>query len=275
MLKARQNSLLEDFGVGVVTKANEKYSPIIEVFVQSQTNTIGGDVSKVKVNLKGNNQVIKGKATTEVMWIGIDEPNRLTAPSMTVGEIVRLQRYKGTDTIIWTPTVTDLSLRKQEAVIYAWSCSPKDKVEDMSKENAIYLEIDNMKKFIELSIPANDGEPASYNFKIDRVKGIIDFKDNLENNIILNSPEGKLTTTIKHEVTINTEKTIVNATESATVNTKVSTVVATNYAKIDSPNTEVTGNLKIDRNIHIGGSLQCDGSGNYNGSLHASTTPFS
>jgi len=275
MVKSKTEALLEDYGIGIVTKANEKYSPIIEVFVQTQTPTIGGDISKVKINLKGSKEHVEGKATTEVIWIGMDQPNRLTAPSMIEGEVVRLQRYKGTDIIIWTPMVTDLSLRKTEAVIYAWSCSPKNKVEDMDKSNAIFLEIDNDKKFIELSIPNNDGEPAAYNIKLDRVKGIFSIKDSLDNDITLNSPEGKLVTSIKHEVTINTERTIINATEAATINTKFSTVNATQYAKINSPNSEITGNLKVGKNIKISGSLSCSGSGHFDGPLSASTTPNS
>ena len=213
-------NLLEDYGIGTVVESNEKYSPIIEVFLQSQLPTISGDVKAKRVKLISGNEKHSAKATTEVMWNSIGHVNRLTAPSMFPGEQVRLQRYVGTDIVVWEPLVNNGALRKQECAIFSFSNVPVKEEGLVTDETAVVLEIDTLEKFVEITTPNNDGEPARYAIKLDYDKGVVTLQDDLDNIIELDSPAGKLTASITEEVIVNTKITTVNSENSVVVNTK-------------------------------------------------------
>lgn len=71
-------------------------------------------------------------------------------------------------------------------------------------------------------------------------------------------PSGKIKMVSPIMIETNSPDVVVNATNSATVNTEVATITASDNVTIDSPQTTITGELRVDQGISVGDDVQTD-----------------
>lgn len=243
-------------------------------------------------------------------WKPMGSTNRMTAPDLYVNETVNIYQYgDNTEEYYWDKESREHGLRGREDVVYAWS--NKDGGDPDTKptmDESYTFRVNTHDKYIELRTTANDGEATTYEIKIDTKGGIITISDGLENNITLNSVDGKLTANINEDVEINTKRVVINAEETYTINTKnyylnastqsdTVTPLATYsedvhihhnlevdndgviHGKLDVDNkTHLHNELEVDSNTHVHGNLTVDGSfdggagGGGAGTFHGSLT---
>lgn len=187
-------------------------------------------------------------------WKPIGSTNRMTAPDLYVNETVNIYQYgDNTEEYYWDKESREHGLRGREDVVYAWSNRDGgDPDTKPSMEESYTFRVNTHDKYIELRTTANDGEATSYDIKIDTKAGIITITDGLENNITLNSVDGKLTANINEDVEINTKRVVINAEETYTINTK------NYYLNADTQSDTVTPLATYSEDVHIHHNLEVD-----------------
>ena len=223
-------SKLSMYSLAYVAEDIVEDSPFIKAIpieiLTDLTGIVGADMKHhaKTADIDGNkiHTVVNKTHTITAKWINFNEPNRLTAPTVHMGETIMLWKYVG-DRYFWTTFYNELDLRKREKATYVYS--NKDDIKDASKLKQIYYwTVDTINKFVRLHTDDHDNEATTYDFELNTKDGIFILVDGLGNEIKLASIDGLLTITTNTSVVINTKHAVVNASADATINTPSLTV---------------------------------------------------
>ena len=134
---------------------------------------------------------IKGSAILTAKWIPFGNANRDTAPDVCKSETVLIFRYADTQKYYWDTIFREPMLRRKEHVRYSFSNKP-DGIDPYDGSSSYWVEYSTVGQYIHLHTSDNDGEPCTYDVKIDAKAGNLSIQDNLGNSLQLNSAAGHL-----------------------------------------------------------------------------------
>lgn len=297
------------YSLGIVVFDKEEGSDIIEVCPIEEFPLELGDLGEKRTRtakVTGTNNVsktneIEGRTTIRAKWVPLSNPNRDNSPDVYRSETVKLYKYADTQDYYWTTIFREPSLRGRERVRI--SLSNQDPGTPYNDDTSYWVEFDTRHKSVQIHTSSNDGEPTAYDIKIDTKEGIVHLKDELSNEIMLQSVSGFLRFDIRERTEFNTPNFVINsetyelnAKSRATVNTPDHTMNAdesTINGKEHTVNGEqctmntllkgtegfdlkggtgsstakMVGNLEVDGSIHATGSITDEG-GNTNHHSH-------
>ncbi len=200
------------FGLFKVVEDKAEDSFDIKVSPVSYIPDLKGDLNKNKEQVVGivdmENQHSSTSTTKSnfitATWLPEGEQNRISAPDVVVGDVVEIYSVRGTDEYYWKVFSHNTSLRKREKVLI-W-LSNKGAAKSGSEADAYYLLWDTRNKIVHFHTSDNDGEACTYDLLFNTLNGLFSLKDNLKNEIKLDSVKGKLDSTILNEYNVYTKK---------------------------------------------------------------------
>lgn len=132
----------------------------------------------------GTAQLQRGITAT---WLPLGS-NRFTAPTLHIGERVRIYKESDTGLYRWTPIGLDESLRRKESIIYGVSACQGDKsVKGRDRDNMYWFEMSSHSQKIALVTNKNLGEATTYQFYFDLKAGKVVLLDDIGNEILIDS----------------------------------------------------------------------------------------
>ena len=226
------------FGLGYVVNDKVEDSYEIEVYPIEVIPTADGDLSKTESNSvtiqdsEGNNVAAKydKSSTIPCTWYPNGEQNRITAPDVCKGDIVEIYTFGETEEYFWCVYSHNQALRKREKVLYFFS--NKAGVGGDSSQG-YFLLVDTINKTVHFHTANNDGEACGYDLLFNTKEGQLSISDTLNNSIILESVDSKLTVTTNEKIIINTKEATVNA-KKVDINASDSCNINTNSMNIKS-----------------------------------------
>jgi len=264
---AADDSGLKLFSLGIVLQAKVRGDDYISVMAIEKNpmskGTLSGDSKTNKAALANQHGVkktstIKGGVEMLAKWCGGDDANRQTPPDVQPGETVKIYSFADTNDYYWTCLFREPSLRRLETVRHSFSNLPGGSAA-FGDDTSYWIEYSTHDKHVKLHTSSNDGEPTSYDIKIDGKLGEISIQDELGNSILLNSPTGTLTATVTEVIEVNTKKFTLNATESAEINTAKFTLNAPN-SEINGDKHTVNAALVLTKGMSVAGTSSGDSS---------------
>jgi phage baseplate assembly protein gpV len=284
-------SRLKFYSYATVAANKELSSDLIEAIPHEQSSYLDGELTDDITEKEGSgtdkdeasfDAKVKTTASIKAKWLSFTDTNRMTSPDVRRGEEVVIWRFADTDQYWWTTLHQDKTLRRLETVIYGFSNNSKENIEN-AHDSMYWLEISTHRKVVRFHTSKNDGEPFTYDIQLDTKKGNLTIEDDDGNYIFLDSKERHIKLRNKDnsyvemnkkiinihavdEINLTTKKYSLKASDSITEETKTykskssTWLHKTGKATVDSPNTDITGNLKIGRNLHVGGNQTTRGS---------------
>jgi len=220
-------SKLHRYSFGVVVEDNVDNEFKIKVYPVEKLYSIGGDLSKEDKWIQKKIKERKVKKTEEfdplyiksleditinrtrylyANWI--KDNNQITPPNVCKGEYITLYRYSNRDEYYWSVELTDLTLRKEEHVVYTFSDkSTLDKSEDPI-EDRYTVTFSPKNKEVKIHTTDKYGEYTKYDITIKTDDGYIEILDGKKNSIKLDSTKDMLHThmegtTAKYDITVH------------------------------------------------------------------------
>lgn len=282
---------LRVFGVGIVAANKKLDSHKIEVTPIEENPVIDGEITDNTVVEKVSSKDYIGSSisaevnisnTLEATWMPIGSPNRFTAPDVRRGEYVIIYQYGDADKYYWVTFKDDLSLRKLETVIYAFSGTTKE-ADKVTPETHYFLEVSTHKKHVHFHTSKANNEPFAYDIQINTEKGFILIQDDIGNFFSIDSKERQIELKNTDSTHLDMNKvdftlkvpnnTLIETGSNTTIKTGSNTKIETggNTSVNTSGNTDITsggtttimsgGSIAI---MSLGGNTTMEGSGNMN-----------
>ena len=285
-------SKLHRYSFGIVIEDNVNNESKIKIFPVEKLFSLGGDLTKedkwsikkikervIEPTDEYKPKYVPSKEDLELMrtryiyanWIASN--NQITPPNVCKGEYVTIYRYSNRDEYYWSTELTDLTLRKEEHVVYTFSDKPNlDKSEDPI-EDRYTITVSPKNKTISLHTTDKYGEYTKYDLIFKTDEGYIELKDGKNNSIKLDSTQDMLTihiegTGAKYDATIHGDESYAEIKDdsgnSLSLNSKFNSLTATTQTSfnVNSP----TINLQCDllnvtsaATMFHGGSITHDG----------------
>lgn len=255
-------------GMGQVVKDKLEDGYSIEVTMVESMPTLEGDYNEKEkkslnnVNMSGKTtslQVEKGKSVT-AKWLNLYNSNRITAPDVTIGEMVHLFQYAGNDEYYWASISTNI--RKREKVIYGFSNKDDAKPNQPSGEEQYYMLVDTRNKEVVFHTANNDGEASWYDLIFNTADGIVTLVDQQGNYTELKSVDGILNIRINNDIVINHDRDL-----TITTGQNYTHKIGSNRtAEIGAEDKETiggnqTGNVSGNKTTQVGGAYNLSASG--------------
>ncbi len=187
---------------------------------------------------------IKSTNYLKAKWISLGQSNRLTPPDVVANETVIILKYENVDEYYWTTIYREVSLRRQENVLYGFS-NLKSGISEFDKSTSYWLQVDTKHKKVQFHTAMNDGELTEYDIVIDTKAGTLEVKDKHSNSILIDSKQDTITVNSVKDINMKAKKTI----------------------NIEAPNINLKGALSQEGNITMKGNMNTSGSINASGSI--------
>lgn len=216
-----EGSKFHFFSFGKVAANKQRNSMKVEVFPQEKFTMSAGEVTDnvEKIDVAGvdaDGRDYKGQIETKTsitcVWLPIGEPHRVMPPDVRRDETVMIYRFADSNYYFWS-SINNETLRRLETVTWWFSGIPNnDGGPELKRtaDNGYLIEISSHDKHIIVSTSKINGEACRYELQFDLANGIFSLKDDLGNEIELNSPAGILESTIENQIIKNTKQYIVN-----------------------------------------------------------------
>ena len=206
----RRSSALEFYSLGAVTETKVFSKDTIKVTPFEDFVFEDGYLAEIKrkhnVTIPDNMGRIKktdveGSVVIEAKWIPFGHSNRISAPDVVKNETVIIFRYGSNDTYYWTTIFREPLLRRLEKALYAWS-NLRDGIgkKAFDRLTSYWAEVSTLDKWVWLKTNKNDGEPFTYDVKIDTKNGNVKLWDSAGEYIEFNSATGTLTAKMNRKI---------------------------------------------------------------------------
>lgn len=221
------------YSLGIVLETKSNSSWIVKLYPVEVIPFRDGDLNET-IDVVATVTDISGKTVSAnvveenaiyARWLPMENSNRITPPDVVANETILVYKYSDTDEFFWSTMFYEHKLRRLETVTHLYSNEPTFGKE-AGEDNSYWITYDTVNKLIHLHTSDNDGEPVTYDITINAGEGHISILDSKNNTIILNSVD-----------------------DIATVKTNVEVV-------IDTPDTTVTGNVHVHKNVVIDGTTE-------------------
>lgn len=232
---------LNYIGLGYVVEDKVEDSNDIKIYPIELIPTATGnlnideDITTELKNILGEDiSVVANKRNyITASWLNEGNNNRITAPDVCKGEIVKLfNMYEGDDHQ-WSTLFTKPMLRKREKlIIYISNKASIEDEEDLSK--GYFLLIDSINKKTIYHMSDNDGEFTSYDVSIDGKVGSFMVKDGRDNKIEIASHQDSLNVKMGKNVNITCGgDAVINTTGNTNIKADGDVVVKASKIKLN------------------------------------------
>ena len=264
-------SKLKIYSLGIVAKNKPLDSKVIEVSPIEDLPMVDGEITDtgVEQTSKGtdkNGGAYESKAdsssTIEATWMPVGSPNRFTAPDVRRGEYVMIYQFGDADKYYWVTMKDDLTLRKLETVIYAYSGTQNEN-DGVAPETHYFLEISTHKKLVHFHTSKANGEPFVYDVQICTKDGYIIIQDDIGNFFTIDSKERRieLMNTDGTHQDMDKKNYTLTVPDNTTINTGKNTTITTGADTSISTDGNTTIDTKGNTNVSSGGNTTVDSGG--------------
>jgi len=128
--------------------------------------------------------------TVKASWLPLSATNRVTAPDVRRGEMVRLYQMANdgdSGVYYWCTLKEESGLRRLETVRYAYSGTVDESVKVLTRDNSYYLEFSTHNQTVSLHTSKANGEPYAYDVQINAKEGRVLITDDVGNYWMLDS----------------------------------------------------------------------------------------
>lgn len=208
-----KRGLISFMFIGRVTADKGEDDWDIMVHPMELVPTYTGDINQDnKINTTNQDQhgnemnvIVNKDRKIRCRWIRLfGSANRVTPPSVAVGELVIVINLGDSDKFFWTDSIfADSDLRKRENMILFLS-NKESAAEKESLQNGYYLRMDTYKKVVHLHTSDNDKEFTTYDLYLNTKDGVLTFEDGKKNKYTWDTKNNKY---ILHTDTQNGEFT--------------------------------------------------------------------
>ena len=232
---------------GEVSVDKPEDTNIIEVFPKDIMYNLNGEIDNKQESVVINRTSADGKVKTDKIsaknviaarWLALGGSNRVSAPDVRKGETVLVFRYGTNDDYYWEPITTETTKRGKETVTYLFKNT--DSQDQVNENNSYFLTYSTRHKFVHLHTSKNDGEPVSYDLKLDTKKGIVNLQDSRGNIIELKSTEDYLRIKTNKKIDIDTQEFNIVASKNMTIKTPDFLIDAAKFVQKDTSYTLTT-----------------------------------
>lgn len=280
--ESRNQSLFRFFSIGVAASNKERTSQYLEVTPLEQLPMLDGELTHKTSDYEARGSSSTGvayeenlttTATLSAKWLPLGQSHRQTPPDVRRGEQVIIYQYADQDAYFWDTLGNDVALRKLETVVYAWSDTEDESVEEANPENSYTLTISTHDGHITLQTAKANKEPFAYTWKFDTKNGNVLLQDDIGNlfkldskpkHLLLKNADGSLFELIgkvsnwKAADSINVETKSWNL-KTSTMNSK--------GEQTHQGNTQHNGNMGIAGGLSGAAGAGSDGSAEFQGGI--------
>ncbi len=188
---------LSYIGIGYNKTDMEPLDVWINIFLHEQNAGHDGDQMNdpqdIEFKTQGSSDNIStGSATISghirAKWCQLGS-NRFTAPTLRVGERVKVYRESDTGRYWWSSLGLDEALRKQETIVWGISASTESGQIGRNSDSMYWFEVSSHSKRIALSTSKKLDEKAAYQMFFDLDAGKFVLRDDIGNEFFLDSVE--------------------------------------------------------------------------------------
>ena len=251
--------------LAIVAVNKLRTSKIIEATPIEHTSFVNGEITDTYTNIiafakdannKNYGTSVKSSITIEADWLPIGNSNRMTAPDVRRGETVIIYRFADTDKYYWNVFTNDMSLRKLETVIYAFSGTTVE-ADPTDASTSYYMEVSTHDKYVHLHTSNTNGEPYQYDIQINTATGFIQIMDDQGNYIKFDTTEHQISLVNQDGSVVEVNKTNINlsCTDTTTINCANLVVNANSAITATSPTTTVNSTTVNNGHTTINGGL--------------------
>lgn len=243
-------SKLQIYSLALVAANKALSSKVIEATPIEHVPMINGEVSDNVAQYSGGatdaagaayNDSVATTITVKATWLPIGGSNRITAPDVRRGELVMLYRFADADEFFWATLKDDMSLRKLETVIFAFSGTTKEG-STPGINNTYFLEISTHNKLIHFHTSNDNGEPYMYDIQINTGTGFIQIQDDDGNFFKFDSVEQQLIMSNKAGSKVEINKAVINLQSTESINLQSNLITQTSITNtVQGQNITVTG----------------------------------
>lgn len=193
-------SKLRPYSLGIVAENKALSSKDVEVVPYEQSPILDGEITSASADIKAKGvdsvgsvleKTVTSTLSVKAKWLPIGASNRVSAPDVRRGELVMLYKFADADMYFWNTLKDDISLRKLETVIYAFSATMNESAE-MNASTYYFIEISTHKKLITLHTSKDNGEPFSYDIQLNTEAGYFVITDDVGNHILMDSKNSRI-----------------------------------------------------------------------------------
>ncbi len=244
-------SKLKVYSLGIVAKNKALDSNKIEVTPIEDLSMVDGELTDVGAEMESKGKDKKGGAyeskastsnTVEATWMPLGSANRYSSPDVRRGEYVMIYQFGDADKYYWVTFKDDLTLRKLETVIYAFS-GTQDETDGVGLETHYFLEISTHKKLVHFHTSKSNQEPYTYDVQINTGEGYVLIQDDIGNIFTIDSKERRIEIINTDGVHQDMDKK--NYTVTVPDNTTINTGKNTHITTGADTTIETTGNTTI------------------------------
>lgn len=207
-----KQSNLKPYSLGIVVETKPRgtdyilVSPIEELNIQPE-----GSIKDHTKDFKGEQPDLEStsfktehesKNYIRAKWLPYGESNRITAPDVVANETVMLYKFGDVDEYYWFDVMREPELRRLEDVLYSYS-NQKSGQTPFDTDSSYWVRYNTKDKYIHLHTSKNDGEPFTYDIRIDTKTGYINIKDDVGNFMEFNSSTNSITLRALHAITLD------------------------------------------------------------------------
>lgn len=201
MLKDREGHL-KVYSLAIVLEDKPRDSDTVVCHPIEELPLVDGDVNEWKleydvtlpdVNGVKKTSAVKLDSKIKARWLAYGHSNRVTSPDLIKNETILLFRYADTDEYWWTTIFHEPKIRRLETVRHEYGNlqAPLEEWEKALK-NCYSYEVSTHDKHVWLQTVTSDGEPFSYDIKLNTKEAILTIVDSNDNMIKLWSPDRRI-----------------------------------------------------------------------------------
>lgn len=284
-----EHSQFTHYSIGIVAIDKPLNSEWIEVSPIEVLPMLDGEVTDHVVSVSASGQDASGRQyersakttnTIKAKWIAFGQTNRMTPPDVRRGEKVRIYRLSDSDVFYWSEFEHASNTRRLETVVQAYSGTRQEN-EVMKPENSYTQGVSTHEKWVNLITTSKaDGERWLYKVFVDAKNGQVWIKDDIGNEILLDSGEhrvklknasGSFIDVVKKQIDLFAEDAINLKTKA--INAKSQSydgdhgTIMTKGTRTQQGDTTILGNTGIFGGLAGHAGAGSDGSAVFNGTL--------
>ena len=267
-------SMLKPVSVGYALQNLTPGERVLEIFMGEHTPGVDGETNASVTELEvqgvdpdGQAYSSKARSTPGVpaTWLPFGS-NRLTPPDIRRKERVLVYQFADEDKYYWTELGLDDPKRRLETVIYVFNGNPDENSPDeINIENCYFFEVSTRTKQVTFQTSRANGEPFRYTAQFNTGEGRWTIGDDAKNYVEFDSANvefrahnsaGSYFEMVKKKVMMFApDSVLLVGLNSFTVETKVFKLAASDSATFDTPQTTITGNCNISKNLTVVGAI--------------------
>jgi hypothetical protein len=237
-------SMLTPYSVAYVAANKPLNSTFIEAVAVEEMPIQSGEIgdNETEYNTTGVDDegktyqsTSKMKQSVKAEWLPVGSSNRMTAPDVRRGEFVMLYKFADADKYYWNTLKNDLSYRKLETVVFAFS-GTQDENAKPDGTNSYTFEVSTHKGFVAMRTSKANGEPFAYDLVLNTKEGRFSLTDDVGNVIGLHSTDTRIIARNIDDTLVDLNKQAITmyAPESIDLVTKRFSLVASESAKVET-----------------------------------------